>query len=50
MNIEEMLDKMDENPVKWIAGFWLVGGLISLVGLVVAILVIVAVLKAVGVA
>lgn len=49
MNIDDLFDKMEENPVKFFLTFWVVGGLLSLVGLVVAVLVIVAILNGLGV-
>lgn len=49
MNIDDLFDKMEENPIKFFLTFWVVGGLLSLVGLVIAILIIVAILNGFGV-
>lgn len=49
MNIDDLFDKMENDPIKFFLSFWVIGGLLSLVGLVIAILVIVAVLNGFGV-
>jgi hypothetical protein len=49
MNMDQIFDKMEKNPVGFLVGMWVFGALISLAGLVVAILVVVGVLNAVGV-
>lgn len=47
--MDKILDNLEKNPVGTIVGMWILGGLISLAGLVVAIGVIVAALHLFGV-
>ena len=49
MNIDDIFDKFDKQPIGFIVGMWILGGLMSLVGLVVAIGVIVGALHLFGV-
>lgn len=49
MNIDDLFDKMEDNPLKFLVGMWVVGGLVSLIGLALAILVIVGLLNMLGV-
>lgn len=49
MNIDDLFNKMEENPIKFFLTFWVGGAVLSLIGLVLAILIIVGVLNLVGV-
>jgi hypothetical protein len=49
VNIDDLFDKMERNPVGFVVGMWIVGGIVSLIGLTLAVLIIVAILNGFGV-
>lgn len=49
MNIDDIFDKAESHPIGFILGMWIIGGIISLIGLTVALLIIVGILSGFGV-
>jgi hypothetical protein len=49
MNIDDIFDQTEKRPLRTFALLWIVGGIVSLIGLTIAILIIVAILSGFGV-
>ena len=49
MNMDDLMDKVEDNPIKFFVGMWLIGATILLVGLAIALLIIFGFLSLFGV-